>query len=69
MIIYRAILTMRSRATWSRRRSRTGRWKTGDIVNIDYEGKIDGVAFEGGTAQGYDLTIGSGTLLTDLKTD
>lgn len=31
----------------------------GDIVNIDYEGKKDGVAFDGGTAQGYDLTIGS----------
>jgi len=35
----------------------------GDIVNIDYEGKIDGVAFDGGTAQGYDLTIGSGTFI------
>lgn len=31
----------------------------GDTVNIDYEGKKDGVAFAGGTAQGYDLTIGS----------
>ncbi len=34
--------------------------ETGDTVNIDYEGKKDGVAFDGGTAQGYDLTIGSG---------
>ena len=33
--------------------------ETGDTVNIDYEGKKDGVAFDGGTAQGYDLTIGS----------
>ena len=31
----------------------------GDIANIDYEGKRDGVAFDGGTAEGYDLTIGS----------
>lgn len=32
----------------------------GDTVNIDYVGKDkDGVAFEGGTAQGYDLVIGS----------
>lgn len=30
-----------------------------DIANIDYCGKLNGVAFEGGTAQGYDLTIGS----------
>lgn len=33
--------------------------ENGDVANIDYEGKRDGVAFEGGTAQGYDLTIGS----------
>lgn len=31
----------------------------GDTVNIDYEGKKDGVAFTGGTAQGQYLTIGS----------
>lgn len=31
----------------------------GDIVNIDYEGKKDGVAFQGGTDQGHNLTIGS----------
>ena len=34
--------------------------KEGDIVNIDYEGIKDGVAFEGGTDTGYDLTLGSG---------
>ncbi len=31
----------------------------GDIANIDYEGKKDGVAFDGGTDEGFDLTIGS----------
>ena len=39
----------------------------GDIVNIDYEGKIDGVAFDCGTAQGYDLTIGSGTFIDGFE--
>ncbi len=36
-------------------------WKaeTGDIVNIDYVGKIDGEAFEGGSDQGFDLQLGS----------
>lgn len=33
--------------------------KLDDVANIDYCGKLNGVAFEGGTAQGYDLTIGS----------
>ena len=31
----------------------------GDIVNIDYIGKVEGNAFEGGTASGCDLEIGS----------
>ena len=39
----------------------------GDIVNIDYEGKIDGVAFDGGTAQGYDLAIGSGSFIDGFE--
>lgn len=39
----------------------------GDITNIDYEGKMDGVAFEGGTAQGYNLTIGSGQFIPGFE--
>lgn len=31
----------------------------GDTVNIDFVGTVDGVAFDGGTAEGYDLTLGS----------
>lgn len=34
--------------------------KTGDSVNIDFVGTVDGVAFEGGTASGANLTIGAG---------
>ena len=33
--------------------------QSGDTVNIDYSGAVDGVAFTGGTATGYDLTLGS----------
>ncbi|MDO5037440.1 MAG: trigger factor [Tissierellia bacterium] len=39
----------------------------GDLVNIDYEGKLDGVAFEGGTAQDQDLEIGSGTFIPGFE--
>ena len=38
----------------------------GDIVNIDYEGKIDGVAFDGGTGN-YDLEIGSGSFIPGFE--
>ena len=41
--------------------------KTGDVVNIDYEGKEDGVAFEGGTAQGMELEIGSGSFIPGFE--
>ncbi len=41
--------------------------KDGDTANIDYEGKKDGVAFEGGTAQGYNLGIGSGSFIPGFE--
>lgn len=41
--------------------------KEGDIVNIDYEGKKDGVAFDGGTAQGTDLKLGSHTFIDGFE--
>ncbi len=44
-----------------------GAVQNGDIVNLDYEGKIDGVAFAGGTAKGYDLEIGSHTFIDDFE--
>lgn len=40
---------------------------SGDTANIDYEGKKDGVAFDGGTAQGYNLTIGSGSFIDGFE--
>lgn len=39
----------------------------GDTVTIDYSGKKDGVAFEGGTAQDQQLEIGSGTFIDGFE--
>lgn len=39
----------------------------GDTVNIDYVGLKDGVAFEGGTAEGYDLTLGSNSFIDGFE--
>ena len=39
----------------------------GDIANIDYVGKKDGVAFEGGTDEGYDLEIGSNSFIEGFE--
>ena len=43
--------------------------ESGDTVNLDYVGKIDGEEFEGGSSegQGYDLTIGSGTFIDGFE--
>ena len=39
----------------------------GDIVNMDFRGTVDGVAFEGGTADGYELELGKGQFLEDFE--
>lgn len=44
-----------------------GEVEEGDTVNIDYVGKKDGEAFDGGTASGQDLTIGSGSFIPGFE--
>ncbi len=39
----------------------------GDTANIDFVGKKDGEAFAGGSAQGYDLVIGSGSFIPGFE--
>lgn len=39
----------------------------GDIVNIDYVGKKDGAEFDGGRAEGFNLTLGSGQLIDGFE--
>ena len=41
--------------------------QSGDVANIDYTGTVDGVAFTGGTATGYDLTLGSHTFIDGFE--
>lgn len=40
---------------------------SGDVVVIDFVGKKDGVAFPGGTAQGYSLKLGSNTFIPGFE--
>ena len=41
--------------------------KKGHIANIDFEGFVDNVAFEGGKAQGFDLDIGSNQFIPGFE--
>ncbi len=44
-----------------------GTIEDGDTANIDFEGKIDGVAFDGGSGTGYDLIIGSNSFIDGFE--
>ena len=44
-----------------------GKVADGDIAIIDFKGMKDGVAFEGGTAENYSLTIGSKTFIPGFE--
>jgi trigger factor len=41
--------------------------KKGDQANFDFVGKIDGVEFEGGKAEGFELVIGSGQFIPGFE--
>ncbi|MCR5619734.1 MAG: FKBP-type peptidyl-prolyl cis-trans isomerase, partial [Lachnospiraceae bacterium] len=41
--------------------------REGDIISLNYCGKKDGVAFDGGTAEGYVIEIGSGTFIPGFE--
>lgn len=41
--------------------------REGDTANIDYVGTKDGVAFQGGTAEGFDLVLGSHTFIDGFE--
>ena len=41
--------------------------ENGDIANIDFEGFLDGKAFDGGKAEKYDLEIGSGSFIPGFE--
>ena len=44
-----------------------GTVQDGDTANIDYVGTLNGEAFDGGTAKGTDLVIGSGTFIPGFE--
>lgn len=41
--------------------------ENGDMVKLDFEGFVDGVAFDGGKGENFDLTIGSGSFIPGFE--
>jgi trigger factor len=54
--------------TYEPRTGKTVKAKDGDMVVIDFVGKIDGVAFEGGAATDAELVLGSGQFIPGFET-
>lgn len=44
-----------------------GTVENNDAVTIDFAGSVDGVPFEGGTAEGYELTVGSASFIPGFE--
>ena len=47
--------------------TREGKAENGDTVDMDFEGFVDGVAFEGGKAEHYSLVLGSGSFIPGFE--
>ncbi len=47
--------------------AKTYKAKDGDLVVMDFEGKVDGEAFDGGKGEGMSVTIGSGQLIPGFE--
>ena len=47
--------------------TRDGEAQNGDTADIDFEGFVDGVAFEGGKAEHYSLVLGSGSFIPGFE--
>lgn len=39
----------------------------GDIIKLDFDGSVDGVPFEGGKSENYELTVGSGSFIPGFE--
>ncbi len=56
-----------ARSNFAASREKTTAAAISDQVNMDYVGTVDGVAFAGGTAQDFDVTLGSGQLIKGFE--
>ncbi|MCD6060544.1 MAG: tig, partial [Moraxellaceae bacterium] len=54
----------RQRASWTETAEAA---KDGDRLDIDFDGSVDGVAFEGGSAKGFSLVLGSNRMIPGFE--
>lgn len=65
--IEKALQSLADRAQDFEARAEGGKAEKGDKLTIDFTGKLDGVAFEGGTGGDVDIVLGSGTFIPGFE--
>jgi len=66
-VVNDALETMRSQQKDFEPRKAGAKAKDGDRLTIDFAGKVDGEAFEGGKAEGVDLVLGAGGFIPGFE--
>ena len=62
-----ALQRVAERSKEPKEKAKTTKAKKGHVVTINFAGKVDGELFEGGTAEGYQLELGSGQFIGDFE--
>ena len=66
-VVDEALDRIASRRETTEAAPKTHKAKSGDVVTIDFDGSVDGVAFDGGKAEGYDLKLGSNSFIPGFE--
>jgi trigger factor len=66
-VVDEALERIASRRETTEPAAKTHKAKSGDVVNIDFEGSVDGVPFDGGKAEKYDLKLGSNSFIPGFE--
>ena len=66
-VLTEALERIASRRETTEPAAKTYKAKSGDVVKIDFLGSVDGVPFDGGKAEGYELKLGSNTFIPGFE--
>ena len=66
-VVDEALERIASRRETTETAAKSHKAKSGDVVTIDFAGSVDGVPFDGGKAEGYDLKLGSNSFIPGFE--
>ena len=66
-VVTEALERIASRRETTEPAAKTHKAKSGDVVKIDFLGSVDGVPFDGGKAEGYELKLGSNSFIPGFE--